>query len=130
MTLDTPMTPVRLGAARLGVVLVNYKRADDTIECLESLLRSPLALRVVVVDNDSGDGSMDAIAAWAAGQRIVAPASPTMKLATPPLPKPIPLARLTAAEAEATLAAGRTAELERVEHDLAPRLVDAQDHDS
>lgn len=102
MTLDTPMTPVRLGAARLGVVLVNYKRADDTIECLESLLRSPLALRVVVVDNDSGDGSLEAIAAWAAGQRVVAPASPAMKQATPPLPKPIPLARLTAAEAEAS----------------------------
>jgi chromosome segregation protein len=32
-----------------------------------------------------------------------------------------------AAETEATLAAGRTAELERVEHDLAPRLADAQD---
>jgi chromosome segregation protein len=32
-----------------------------------------------------------------------------------------------AAETEATLAAGRTAELERVEHDLSPRLADAQD---
>jgi chromosome segregation protein len=31
------------------------------------------------------------------------------------------------AEAEATLAAGRTAELERIEYDLAPRLADAQD---
>jgi hypothetical protein len=78
-------------AARLGVVIVNYRRAADTIECLESLLRSSVPLRVVVVDNGSGDGSAEAIAAWAAGQQAPAPASAAMAAySTPPLPKPLP----------------------------------------
>jgi GT2 family glycosyltransferase len=81
-------------AARLGVVIVNYKRADDTIECLESLLRSTVPLRVVVVDNDSGDGSATRIAAWAAGDLAPPVASEAMaSLSQPPLPKPLALAR-------------------------------------
>jgi GT2 family glycosyltransferase len=76
---------------RLGVVIVNYRRAADSIECLESLLRSTVPLRVVVVDNGSGDGSAEAIAAWAAGQQAPAPASAEMAAwSTPPLPKPLP----------------------------------------
>ncbi len=91
---------IRKGTPRLGVVLVNYCRADDTIECLESLLRSPLALRIVVVDNGSGDGSLDTIAAWAAGTHAPAPASPALAaLSMPNCPKPLPVRRLTAAEA-------------------------------
>jgi GT2 family glycosyltransferase len=85
------------GAPRLGVVLVNWRRADDTIECLESLLRSNVALRVVVVDNGSGDGSAERIAAWAAGS--VAPviaSAPMAGLSIPPLPKPLRLRRLDA----------------------------------
>jgi GT2 family glycosyltransferase len=90
-------------APRLGVILVNYRRADDTIECLESLMRSNIPLRVVVVDNESGDGSMDAIAAWAAGQRPSVPADAAMAALTdPPLPKPVAATRLTAAAAAST----------------------------
>ena len=45
---------------RCGIVLVNWKGAQDTIECLESLLRLDFPdYRVVVCDNDSGDGSAD-----------------------------------------------------------------------
>ncbi len=87
---------------RMGVILVNYRRAEDTIECLESLLRSSIPLRVVVVDNESGDGSMDAIAAWAAGQRPSVPADASMAAFTQPsLPKPVAAVRLTAAAAAA-----------------------------
>ncbi len=90
----------KIPSARLGVVLVNYRRADDTIECLESLLRSSIPLRVVVVDNGSGDGSLDAIAEWAAGRRAATPASAEMtRFSQPALPKPLPHARLTAAGA-------------------------------
>lgn len=87
---------------RLGVVLVNYKRADDTIECLETLLRSSIPLRIVVVDNASGNGSLDRIEDWAAGRQAPLPASPDMAgLSSPPLPKPLPFTRLNAPAAAA-----------------------------
>lgn len=85
------------GSARLGVIIVNYKRADDTIECLESLLRSSVPVRVVVVDNAPGDGSADRIMAWAAGTLAPKVASDAMaRYSQPPIPKPVPLLRLAA----------------------------------
>jgi GT2 family glycosyltransferase len=98
------MSAVRFdGTARLGVVLVNYKRADDSIECLESLLRSTIPLRVVVVDNQSGDSSLARIADWAAGRLQTVSASPAMAgYSAPPLPKPIALTQLDAAAATNT----------------------------
>ena len=101
---------------RLGVVLVNYKRAADTLECLESLLRSDVPLRVVVVDNGSGDGSLDVIARWAAGEVPAVPASPALaRLSTPPLGKPLRLRRLSATEAATA-----------VPDDAAVTLIDAE----
>jgi len=53
-------------AARLGIVVVNYRTADLVIGCMRSLSDEPRRLphpRVVVVDNASGDGSADRIAA-------------------------------------------------------------------
>ena len=103
-TVSVPPLPAAADAApRLGVVLVNYKRAADTIECLESVLRSTIPCQVVVVDNASGDGSLETIAAWAAGNHRQSPASPAMAAFTaPPLPKPVPVVRLSAAEAAST----------------------------
>jgi GT2 family glycosyltransferase len=87
------------GSPLLGVVIVNWRGADDTIECLESLLRCPLPMRVVVVDNGSGDGSADRIAAWAAGTHMHLIASPSLApLSTPPLQKPLPLRRMGVGE--------------------------------
>src|SRR6476659_1171526 len=54
------------GTGVVSVVTVNYKGADDTITCLQSLreLAWPAErLRVICVDNASGDGSPDRIAA-------------------------------------------------------------------
>ncbi len=85
--------------ARLGLVLVNYKRWSDTIECLESVFRSTIPLRVVVVDNGSGDGSLDRIAEWAEGTRPSTPLKADMaRFSEPPLPKPIPFRRLSTAD--------------------------------
>ncbi len=104
----SPATP------RLGVVLVNFKRADDTIECLESLLRSTIPLRVVVVDNESNDGSLDAIAAWAAGDRPPPAASTAMaRHTTPAIRKPQAFVRMSAAAAAGT------------DHDALLTLIDA-----
>lgn len=44
-------------------VVLNWRRPADTIACVESLLRIDRDLDIVVVDNDSGDGSLDRIAA-------------------------------------------------------------------
>ncbi len=86
--------------SRLGVVLVNWRRAADTLECLESLLRSDLPLHIVVVDNASGDGSVETILQWAAGDMVAPIAAPGMaRLTTPPLAKPRAVRRLSASEA-------------------------------
>ena len=52
--------------SRVGVVIINYRTADLTIGCLESLVGEvePNDGRVAVVDNYSDDGSADAIEAW------------------------------------------------------------------
>ena len=51
---------------RTYVVLLNWRGWRDTIACLESLFGSERAgLRVIVCDNDSGDGSLERIIDWA-----------------------------------------------------------------
>jgi GT2 family glycosyltransferase len=53
---------------RVYVVLLNWRGWSDTIACLESLFASDgPAIRVLVCDNDSGDGSLDRIVDWACG---------------------------------------------------------------
>jgi GT2 family glycosyltransferase len=84
---------------RIGVVLVNWNRWADTLEALESLLRSDVPVTAIVVDNASSDGSPDHIVAWAAGQTAAPLASPDMaRFSVPPLPKPLACRRITAAE--------------------------------
>ncbi len=83
--------------AVLGVVIVNFRGADDTIECLESLLRAPEPMRVVVVENGSGDGSAEKLRAWAAGDYQPAAEMPAMAaFSNPPLPKPVRMVELDA----------------------------------
>lgn len=87
--------------ARLAVVIVNWNRYRDTIECLEALLRCDVPLRVIVVDNGSEDGSIERLTAWARGEEPwQPPAGPMRRLTTPPLAKPIDLKVVQAADAE------------------------------
>ena len=84
-------------AARLGIVLVNWNRWSDTIECLESVLRSTIAVRTAVVDNASSDNSLEQIAAWAAGKIDACAEDPAMgRFSSPQVPKPIALTMLDA----------------------------------
>jgi len=47
----------------IGVIIVNYKTADLTIDCLRSVSieRTACSFDVIIVDNDSQDGSFDKI---------------------------------------------------------------------
>src|SRR3546814_20991486 len=68
----------------------NWRSAEDTIECLESLMHSQQPMRLIVCDNQSGDGSVEKILAWARGERPVEPKSDTLAhLTRPPVPKPV-----------------------------------------
>lgn len=73
------------------VLLVNWNGWQDTIECLESLLRLDAPeYRVIVCDNDSQDGSLDKIKAWAAGTLPPPPTVPALAgLTSPAVPKPL-----------------------------------------
>lgn len=51
------------------VILLNWNGWKDTVQCLESVLKSDYrSYRVVVCDNDSTDGSVEKIKAWADGK--------------------------------------------------------------
>ena len=54
----------------LCVVIVNYKTPQLVIDCLETLLPELVELdaRVAIVDNDSGDNSIDVIGEWLTNQ--------------------------------------------------------------
>ena len=92
----------------LGVVIVNYRGASDTIECLESLLRSALPMKIVVVENGSGDDSVDRLQAWATGALESAPESSEMAaFSSPPVAKPVTMAVI----ADGTVASGGVAPL-------------------
>ena len=73
------------------VLLLNWRGWSDTIECLESVFRQRYSnYRVVVCDNDSPDGSVERIQAWAEGRLQAAAASEELRwLSEPPVPKPI-----------------------------------------
>ena len=70
--------------------MVNWRGAKDTIECLESLLRSDIPVHAIVCDNDSGDGSVEALIGWARGEHgYEAGLGPLAPLTIPPLEKPV-----------------------------------------
>jgi hypothetical protein len=84
-------------------VLVNWRGADDTIECLESLLTSDYPSQyVVVVDNGSGDGSLTRLVEWASGRVATRPRQEGWGAEAPHAGrKPVPHVLLEARDAEA-----------------------------
>ena len=77
---------------KIYIVILNFNGWANTIECLESVLRIHyLNYQVIVVDNNSSDGSMDQIISWAEGRMDVwnEPANPIRRLSNPPVKKPI-----------------------------------------
>lgn len=84
---------------KLGVVVVTYNAAAVIAECVESLFASGEELAVAVVDNDSSDGTVEAIEAWARGDRPFVP-DPRCPVALGPVAKPIRLHVAQAGDAE------------------------------
>lgn len=88
---------------RACVVILNWNGWRDTLECLESVFRTDHPdFRVVVCDNDSSDGSLERIAAWAGGEldAPATPAGPMRDPSLPPVPRPIRYAEYDRAVAE------------------------------
>jgi hypothetical protein len=91
------MAPPGADTPRLGVVIVNFRGAADTIECLESLLKSPLPMKIAVVENGSGDDSAARITAWAQGvMPATAERTEMAGFSQPPATKPLALAQVAA----------------------------------
>jgi GT2 family glycosyltransferase len=89
---------------RLAVVIINWNRWADTLECLESLMRSDQPVRVVIIDNASSDDSLERIRAWADGREgFETPAGALGRLTRPALTKPIPLVELSDEEAQTAI---------------------------
>lgn len=82
-----------MNAGKIYIVILNYNNWRDTLECLESVLKLDYPnFRVVVVDNDSSDGSFERIQAWARGELKAEVQNLALaSLSMPARPKPVPL---------------------------------------
>jgi len=95
-------TAVQIGGnrARLAIVMINWNRPEDTIECLESLLRTDTPMRIIIVDNGSEDDSIARLQSWASGEApYETPVGPMRRLTALPVQKPVPLRVISDAEA-------------------------------
>ncbi|MFK0731738.1 MAG: glycosyltransferase family 2 protein [Gloeotrichia echinulata HAB0833] len=89
---------------KVYIILVNWNGWADTIECLESVFRNDYPnYCVIVCDNDSSNGSLDYIKAWAEGKiDIFLPKSHTFhSLSFPPISKPVSYVQYDRVQAEA-----------------------------
>jgi GT2 family glycosyltransferase len=87
----------------VSILLLNWNGWRDTIECLESVFRLDyLDFQVIVCDNDSRDGSLEKIAAWARGELLPEMAEDHLQRSHswPPVAKPITAATLSRAEVD------------------------------
>lgn len=85
---------------RLAIIVINWNRWADTLECLESLMRTDLPVRIVVIDNASDDDSLERIRAWAEGREPwEPPAGPLGRITRPALAKPVPFIEISDEEA-------------------------------
>lgn len=97
------MTPVSDAGADVpgtAIILVNWNGWRDTVACIETCLALEGApFRIIVCDNASADGSVEAIVAWARGERSVPrdPASPVVP-AAPRLPRGVAVLERAPAE--------------------------------
>ncbi len=88
---------------KVYIVILNYNNWQDTIECLESVVRSDYPnFQIIVVDNNSTDNSQEYIKDWINGKIDVwvHPNNKLRELSIPPVKKPIPYVFYNRQEAE------------------------------
>lgn len=87
---------------KLYVVILNWNSWKETLTCLESVFRNGYPnYRVIVCDNDSNDGSLGFVKAWAEGQlEAELPSGALYHAPFPPLDKPIPYVEYDRNDAE------------------------------
>lgn len=89
---------------KVYIIILNYNGWADTIECLESVFRNHYPnFRVILIDNNSSDNSVERIQAWAEGKLdvFIPSENPLRQFSFPPLPKPLPCRLLDAENAAA-----------------------------
>ena len=89
---------------KVAIIILNYNNWQDTIECLESVLRNDYPnYQVIVVDNGSANNSTEYIKVQAEERQEVLTSEPThplYHLSHPPVKKPILYIYYTREEAE------------------------------
>lgn len=88
---------------KVYVLILNYNGWADTIECLESVLRSDYPnYQVIIIDNNSSDNSTEYIKAWAEGKLNIwiRHDNPLRYLSYPPVEKPLSYIYYSKREAE------------------------------
>jgi GT2 family glycosyltransferase len=88
---------------KVYIILLNYNGWQDTIECLESVIKNDYPnYQVIVVDNNSPNNSMEHLKSWSEGKLdvLVNQHNPLGSLSFPPVQKPIPYVYYTREDAE------------------------------
>ena len=88
---------------KVYIIVLNYGRWNDTIECLESLLRlNHDNYEIILIDNASPDNSIEKFRLWAMGGVNIwrDNRNRLRQMSFPPCPKPIRLIEYNRAEAE------------------------------
>ena len=88
---------------KVYILILNYNGWADTIECLESVLKSDCPnYQVIIIDNNSSDNSIEYIKAWAEENLDiwVSPDNILRRLSYPPVKKPLPYVYYSKEEAE------------------------------
>ena len=89
--------------SKVCIVLVNYKTVNDTIECIESILKSDYKnYQIVIVENGSDDKSWENLIKWAKGElsNTIYPDNKLFCLTHPVVTKPVMYFRADVGESD------------------------------
>ena len=86
---------MHINRPHVSIIILNWNGWKDTIECLESVLKSDYPnFNVVLVDNDSQDDSIYKILSWANGAELKSKRTVFPHIVFPPFPKPVKISEI------------------------------------
>lgn len=100
--LSVPSLPRVAPSSKVVAAILNWNGWLDTIECVESVLRSTLPpAQILICDNGSTDGSIERLREWADGTLLpdLGGEGGTSRWSYRPAPKPLSYALVTSADA-------------------------------